>query len=140
MRVKFLVPTGVGNGTQRHGGHHELHGLLEVDGLVEGSEGAEHQPRGADPSTRHEDPLGCNLLQSARFGVPHHSVRLAVDLLQMDGEHVGPIGDPLLGSETIECVGAGVDELVRAAGHAQAAAGALVGPEGQPGPAEGDAM
>ena len=65
---------------------------------------------------------------------------LTVDLVEMDGEHVGPIPDPFLGAKTVEGVGARVDELVRATGHAQATASALVGPEREPSPAQGYAV
>ena len=44
------------------------------------------------------------------------------------------------GPEAIEGVGARVDELIRASGHAQAAARAFVGSKGQPGPSHGDAV
>src|SRR5208282_32734 len=108
--VEGEVPCGtrVGNGTHRNGGHHELHGLLQVDGLVKGTEGAEHQPRGANPATGHENPVGGQAFQLARFRAADQHVRIAVDLVEVDGKHVGPVGDPLVGSETVERVGARV--------------------------------
>lgn len=65
---------------------------------------------------------------------------LTVDLIEMYGEQVGPVADPLLRPKTVECVGARIDELVGATGHAQAAASALFGPEGEPSAAERDAV
>jgi hypothetical protein len=65
-------------------------------------------------------------------------VWLTVDLIEVYGKHLGPIRYPLLCPKAVECVGARIDELVGTTGHAQTAAGALVGPEGQPGPAERD--
>ncbi len=94
--------------------------------------------RGADAAAGDEDPVGRQPLQSPGPGVAQNGAGHPVDLVEMDGKKAGPVGDALLGSEPVEGVRTRVDEPVGAAGHTHAAAGAALGTESQPGPAESD--
>ena len=71
----------VAHRTEGECGEDELHGLLQVDGLVEGFEGPEHQPGGSNAPAGHEDPIGAQTFDLPRSRVPGYDVRLTFDLV-----------------------------------------------------------